>query len=471
MDMNMRPDTQEAAMARADLYKMANYSFKLFKMIHDGDQLEGWVQAKITKAADYVASVYHYMEYEMKFSEYGEKIENSDMYAEDVKKQFRAKLMEAKKKLEKLKKMDEGEFSKTGDKKKTATGELTKTDKGVVHKRTDYKDDESGEVNKTHAKSKSAAEKKNQAPAQKQSKTGTWGMKDGQKFDNRNKKVKESMFGNSEQDLAKRSPQLQALIALRKDPKYQSPEAKAALEARIKKQMDRVSLDKGEVMGPDGKPVEVKEALKGGQKKLDVDKDGKLEKSDFAKLRAGKSVKEGSKPDFLDMDKDGNKKEPMKKAVADKKKNPFAKVKENTQAAQARTDRAGVANAMANQTAPGKPASTPVPEGKCNHTPKGKSCPVHGMKECGGMYEGAMSDLDADRKDRAYQTRQAKTTMKHVKNPTAGEKKAAKDIKPGIKGYSDRVAMLKSAEKDGRLKEASSAKQQAAIAIAKKKAK
>ena len=40
-----------------------------------------------------------------------------------------------------------------------------------------------------------------------------------------------------------------------------------------------------------------------------------------------KSLMEGSKPDFLDMDKDGNKKEPMKKAVADKKKNPFAKEK------------------------------------------------------------------------------------------------------------------------------------------------
>ena len=26
---------------------------------------------------------------------------------------------------------------------------------------------------------------------------------------------------------------------------------------------------------------------------------------------------------------------------------------------------------------------------KCNHTPKGKSCPVHGMKECSGMYESA----------------------------------------------------------------------------------
>lgn len=36
-------------------------------------------------------------------------------------------------------------------------------------------------------------------------------------------------------------------------------------------------------------------------------------------------AKKGAKPDFLDMDKDGDKKEPMKKAVADKKKNPFAK--------------------------------------------------------------------------------------------------------------------------------------------------
>ena len=47
---------------------------------------------------------------------------------------------------------------------------------------------------------------------------------------------------------------------------------------------------------------------------------------------------------------------------------------------------------------------------------------------------------------------QAKTTMKHVKNPTAGEKTAAKDIKPGVAGYRDRIAMLKSAEARGGLK-------------------
>ena len=47
---------------------------------------------------------------------------------------------------------------------------------------------------------------------------------------------------------------------------------------------------------------------------------------------------------------------------------------------------------------------------------------------------------------------QNKTTMKHVNNPNAAEKKAAKDIKPGIKGYQDRVAMLKAAQARGALK-------------------
>jgi len=47
---------------------------------------------------------------------------------------------------------------------------------------------------------------------------------------------------------------------------------------------------------------------------------------------------------------------------------------------------------------------------------------------------------------------QNKTTMKHVSNPNAAEKKAAKDIKPGIKGYQDRVAMLKAAQARGALK-------------------
>jgi len=38
---------------------------------------------------------------------------------------------------------------------------------------------------------------------------------------------------------------------------------------------------------------------------------------------------------------------------------------------------------------------------------------------------------------------QAKTTMKHIPNASPALKKAAKDIKPGIAGFRDRVAMLK----------------------------
>jgi hypothetical protein len=59
-----RLDDHEAKMARADCYKLAEYSVKLFQMIKEGEELDGWVQAKITKAADYISSVYHYLEYE-----------------------------------------------------------------------------------------------------------------------------------------------------------------------------------------------------------------------------------------------------------------------------------------------------------------------------------------------------------------------------------------------------------------------
>ena len=65
-----------------------------------------------------------------------------------------------------------------------------------------------------------------------------------------------------------------------------------------------------------GKIYDVKtEKLVGGQKKLDKDKDGDIDAKDFAMLRKSKEKKEGAKPDFLDLDKDGNKKEPMKQAA------------------------------------------------------------------------------------------------------------------------------------------------------------
>jgi len=57
----------EVQMARADLYKLAKYSIQLHDMlkgISEEQGLEGWVQAKITKAADYIGSVKHHLEYQ-----------------------------------------------------------------------------------------------------------------------------------------------------------------------------------------------------------------------------------------------------------------------------------------------------------------------------------------------------------------------------------------------------------------------
>ena len=60
----------EVQMARAELYKLAKYSIKLHEMlknISEQEGLEGWVQSKITKAADYIGSVYHHLDYDVKF--------------------------------------------------------------------------------------------------------------------------------------------------------------------------------------------------------------------------------------------------------------------------------------------------------------------------------------------------------------------------------------------------------------------
>lgn len=58
-----KPD-HEAEMARSELYKLAKYSVKLLDLIREGDEIEGWMQSKITKASDYISSVYHRLDYD-----------------------------------------------------------------------------------------------------------------------------------------------------------------------------------------------------------------------------------------------------------------------------------------------------------------------------------------------------------------------------------------------------------------------
>jgi hypothetical protein len=54
-DMN-----DEVSMARTQLKTIIENATKLMQMSQDGDQYDSWVQAKLTKAADYLQSVYNY---------------------------------------------------------------------------------------------------------------------------------------------------------------------------------------------------------------------------------------------------------------------------------------------------------------------------------------------------------------------------------------------------------------------------
>jgi len=474
---------REGAMAKADLFKLANYSHKLYQQMNDEDQLEAWVQAKITKAADYIASVYHYLEYEMKFSEYGHHLDNSDTLSEGQKMRLKEMLSEAKDKVKNLKKtqaeklkdkkVDEGVLSggeractecggtgmvyeapkpipdhvkskvekynkqtkafhaaskrldrnhngipddeevdenltvvpnpsgakdaeeakklgsmmpapagqkdpisttkegfdnksKTGDTFKTRTGVATKTSTGVTHKNTSYKDEgdeiasnaKSGKGTKSHAKAQSAAEKKDRAPALKQSPKSakTWGMKDNEKFDNRDK------VDEAKSKMAKKDYDKDGKVESGKD-EYLGSKIRAAKKAGNLKEASKMCKECEMTMREcTCKPVKesakpsaglskakksavVKKAKAGG----DIGKPGKsfdkVAKSagggekgkKIAAAAMWKNIKETTayiaekskavKPDFLDMDKDGDKKEPMKKAVGDKKKET---VKEST---------------------------------------------------------------------------------------------------------------------------------------------
>lgn len=87
----------EVQMARADLYKIAKYAVKLHDMlkgVSEAEGIEGWQQAKITKAADYISSVYHSLDYDMKFANGGQMAPEMPVESKNYVESLKAKLEE-----------------------------------------------------------------------------------------------------------------------------------------------------------------------------------------------------------------------------------------------------------------------------------------------------------------------------------------------------------------------------------------
>lgn len=273
-------DHSEAQMARADLYRGAKNAMKLFQMVQDGQQLEGWVQAKITKAADYLDSVYHYMEYQVKFGQGGVATSLDDITSDAA---VMSKAGEVSEEDDEQQKMDE---SMNYEQQLHALLEGAKQ-KAIMKKKMDKKVAEAATV----------------------------------KYDKDGKRI-----GVVNKDTRKYSDEPHAEPASKV--KAQSAADKAADKARDKADA-KDSKDYEKAHGK-GSVTRVKDGKKVSEgKKCNESAKGKM--CEVHGMKSCESMTEASKPDFLDMDKDGDKKEPMKKAVADKKAgpkkgvNPFAK--------------------------------------------------------------------------------------------------------------------------------------------------
>ena len=436
--MPVPEDDHEGQMARSELYRAAKYSMKLFQMIQDGQDLEGWVQAKITKSADYLDSVYHYMEYQVKFGDgshasnidditgdaeqelpsdepvsdmddeerkidemttYEQKLasllegavkEASGVRASD-KKKGKVDKSERKQYFVKLEKdnktkgmtivADEGEREgevrdrvkrdnigwtvasiRVKDEIDEAAEKISKAEKAAKTKKDkDAMVREAIELVVEKAVSKAQqkfmgmvnAAKKGEKPASKEVAKTAKGMskKDAEDFaSTKHKGLPEKKTKKTDEDVSSALRTVGKVAkAVKRAPVALGTAAAMAAGSAFGKskqsddRMDYMTQPDGEKFmsppdgatapppkGKDGQyPIVTSGPHKGkrwspqtpGPTNPNFKEDQTSVKSIVKKVVAEKKAK----PDFLDVDKDGDKKEPMKKAVADKKENPFAK--------------------------------------------------------------------------------------------------------------------------------------------------
>lgn len=126
----------EVQMAKAELYKIADYAIKLHQLLQSVSErqgIEGWQQAKITKAADYIGSVYHALSYDQKTMPQAgvvNKSINASM-SESEKTEYKAILEKAKSKAQQ-KFMGMVHAAQKGE--KPASKEVAKTAKSMPKK-------------------------------------------------------------------------------------------------------------------------------------------------------------------------------------------------------------------------------------------------------------------------------------------------------------------------------------------------
>ena len=139
-------------------------------------------------------------------------------------------------------------------------------------------------------------------------------------------KLAEPAFSKSQQQAAGI-----ALAAKRAGKKPKAGTASASMAKMSTKELEKFAGTKHKGLPKHKKTdeeLEMNEGRKSAKKPdfLDLDKDGN-KKEPMKKAAKDAKIKEAAKPDYIDLDRDGNKKETMKKAAADKKKKSVKEAK------------------------------------------------------------------------------------------------------------------------------------------------
>ena len=85
MGVDHDDDDHEGSMAKRQMFKTAQYAAEIFDNIQDGDEFPAWIQSKMTKIADYIGAVKHYLEYDHVMGEKLDKNSTAGEYVEDFR--------------------------------------------------------------------------------------------------------------------------------------------------------------------------------------------------------------------------------------------------------------------------------------------------------------------------------------------------------------------------------------------------
>ena len=95
MGVQTHHDDHDGNMATRQMFTTAQYAVEIFDNIHDDDVFPSWIQSKMTKIADYIGVVKHYLEYDHVMGEKLDKDDTAGDYVKDFRKskapQFKGK--------------------------------------------------------------------------------------------------------------------------------------------------------------------------------------------------------------------------------------------------------------------------------------------------------------------------------------------------------------------------------------------